>query len=180
MRSKRTLIIVVIVLLIIVASYSFYAFGNVKSFGYNKPTSALGFQLNNPGNIRKSNDVFDGEAQSPNPSFKAFKTMAYGYRALAIILYNYISIYGDRNLNEIITRYAPPNENATGEYLDFVRNFSGVGIQKPLSKNSFIGFLGLEPDMKKIIRAISAKEIGYIDEQQLSEGYLMFLKEKFI
>lgn len=180
MRNKRTLIIVVIVLLIIVASYSFYAFGSVKSFGYNKPTKALGYSLNNPGNIRKSKDVFDGEITSPNNSFKAFKTMAHGYRALAIILYNYITIYGANNLTGIITRYAPNNENNTQSYIDFVSEFTGIGSGKPLGKKSFIGFLGLDPDMKQIIRAISAKEIGYIDEQQLSEGYLMFLKEKLI
>lgn len=180
MRNKRMLIIIIVVLLIIVATYSYKAFGNVKTYSYNKPTSALGFQLSNPGNIRKSNDVFDGEIPSPNSSFKAFKTMAHGYRALAIILYNYVTIYGSNTMSEIINRYAPPNENNTTSYIDFVKDFTGIGTEKVLSKKSFIGFLGLDPDMKEIIRAISAKEIGYIDEQQLSEGYLMFLKEKLI
>lgn len=181
MRNKRVLIIVIVVLLFIVAAYSFYAFGSTKSFGYRTPhPNVLGYQLNNPGNIRKSADVFEGEIQSPDPNFKAFKSMAYGYRALAIILYNYVTLYGENSMRRIINRWAPPTENNTDQYIDLVKNISGIAPDKKLSKSSFIGFFGLEPDMKNIIRGISAKEIGYINEQQLSAGYLMFLKEKMI
>ena len=43
-----------------------------------------GLRNNNPGNIRKNSDVFQGEKTSSDREFKQFKSMAYGYRALLI------------------------------------------------------------------------------------------------
>ena len=43
-----------------------------------------GLRNNNPGNIRKNSDVFQGEKTSSDKEFKQFKSMAYGYRAIFI------------------------------------------------------------------------------------------------
>ena len=48
-----------------------------------------GLRNNNPGNIRKNSDVFQGEKTSSDREFKQFKSMAYGYRAIFKILLNY-------------------------------------------------------------------------------------------
>ena len=76
--------------------------------------------LNNPGNIRINNDKFVGEMKpSVDPNFKQFVSMAYGYRAMFMILRN----YGKRGYNTIaiiLHRYAPENENDTAAYIDYV------------------------------------------------------------
>lgn len=49
-----------------------------------------GLRNNNPGNIRKNNLKYDGEfCPSADDQFKQFKEMAYGYRAIYVILYTY-------------------------------------------------------------------------------------------
>lgn len=46
-----------------------------------------GLRNNNPGNIRRNSDVFQGEIRpSKDKSFKQFETMPYGYRAIFRIL----------------------------------------------------------------------------------------------
>ena len=53
-----------------------------------------GLRNNNPGNIRINGDLFQGEVRpSKDKSFKQFETMAYGYRAMFVILRNYIRNY---------------------------------------------------------------------------------------
>jgi hypothetical protein len=76
--------------------------------------------LNNPGNIRNSNDHFVGERKpSVDMRFKQFETMAYGYRAMFIILRTYAK-QGVNTIAKIIKRYAPTNENDTAAYIDYV------------------------------------------------------------
>jgi len=83
--------------------------------------------LNNPGNIRRSSDHFTGElVPSVDTDFKQFGSMAYGYRAMFLILKN----YGKKGINtvaKIIERYAPKNENETAAYIDYV---SKMGLHK--------------------------------------------------
>ena len=52
-----------------------------------------GLRNNNPGNIRRNSDVFQGEKTSSDKEFKQFKSMAYGYRAIFKILSNYYRNY---------------------------------------------------------------------------------------
>jgi len=52
--------------------------------------AARGLRNNNPGNIRLSRTVWQGEIRpSRDRSFCQFRTMAYGYRALIKLLQNY-------------------------------------------------------------------------------------------
>ena len=41
-----------------------------------------GLRNNNPGNIRRNSDVFQGEKTSSDKEFKQFKSMAYEYRTI--------------------------------------------------------------------------------------------------
>ena len=51
--------------------------------------AARGLRNNNPGNIRLSRTVWQGEIRpSRDRSFCQFRTMAYGYRALIKLLQN--------------------------------------------------------------------------------------------
>lgn len=87
-----------------------------------------GLRNNNPGNIRRNSDVFQGEVNpSRDQQFKQFKTMAYGYRAMFKILSNYYRKYSLTTIRKIIGRWAPENENNTSAYVSLVSSYAGIG-----------------------------------------------------
>ena len=81
---------------------------------------ARGLRNNNPLNIRKSTDVFQGEIRSEDKAFKSFKAMSYGYRAAFKLLYNYYDKYKLDTIRKMISRWAPKNENDTKAYIGVV------------------------------------------------------------
>lgn len=78
---------------------------------------------NNPANIRynKKNNWL-GQIGSDN-GFCEFATLYYGYRALVILLRNYINVYKLHSVSEIISRFAPACENNTRNYISYVNGF---------------------------------------------------------
>ena len=66
-----------------------------------------GLRNNNPGNIRRNSDVFQGEKTSSDREFKQFKSMTYGYRAIFKILSNYYRNYKLDTILKMIERWAP-------------------------------------------------------------------------
>ena len=72
-----------------------------------------GLNNRNPGNIRRSATKYLGEvAPSRDAAFKQFETMAWGYRAMFVLLDSY-SRKGYRTIRQMVSRYAPPIENHT-------------------------------------------------------------------
>lgn len=178
---RRTLIIIIVVLIVIIVTYLYLSQNN--DLETQKPLTpktidSLGYKQNNPGNIRNNGDVFDGEMQSAN-SFKSFSQMAFGYRALAILLYNYYRD-GDNTIRKLISRYAPSTENDTNNYINDVSKETGISPDKLLTISDFKPGLFLkEPLVKKIVRAISQQEISWTNEKELTSGYNEFLKDRF-
>jgi len=81
--------------------------------------SPRGIRNHNPGNIRWG-DPWQGlvpEHERDDPAFCQFTSAAYGIRALARTLITYQDKHGLRTIREIITRWAPPTENKTQEYI---------------------------------------------------------------
>lgn len=92
-----------------------------------RKTLPRGLRNNNPGNIRKNNIVYAGEVvPSRDDSFKQFTTMAYGYRAIFVVLHTYARRYGLDTIAKMIARYAPANENHTEAYINAVAESAGV------------------------------------------------------
>lgn len=92
-----------------------------------------GLRNNNPLNIRKSADNFQGEnIPSGDSQFKQFKTMAYGYRAALKVVMSYYRLYGLRTIRRIVGRWAPENENNTEAYVLLVSSYSGVPADSPI------------------------------------------------
>lgn len=90
-------------------------------------TMTRGLRNNNPGNIRNSSTVWLGEiVPSQDKSFKQFKDMAYGYRAMIKLLRNYSRLYDCRTLSRMIYRWAPPSENHTESYIRSVSDSSKI------------------------------------------------------
>lgn len=88
--------------------------------------SSRGLRNNNPGNIRLSSTRYQGEVDSTDSAFEQFKTMAHGYRAMFVLLYTYQKKHHLHTIAEMITRYAPPEENDTKAYINAVSEWSGV------------------------------------------------------
>ena len=85
-----------------------------------------GLRLNNPGNIRISTTKWQGEIiPSADKSFKQFTSLAHGYRSMLKLIRNYKIFYGLDTIEKIINRWAPPNENKTDAYINFVSKYTG-------------------------------------------------------
>lgn len=123
---------------------------------------ARGIRNNNPGNIRKGTSQWQGmSAQQNDAAFVQFDSPVYGIRALAKLLKNYQARYNLNTVEEIISRYAPPNENITGSYVSAVANAIGVGARQPINVTQYLPALvaaitkhenGLQPYPESLIR----------------------------
>ena len=87
-----------------------------------------GIRNNNPGNIRHGQNwqSLNPEGWNIDPAFCVFKSPVFGIRALAKVLVNYKKINGLNTVWQIISRYAPPNENQTKAYIQTVASQIGV------------------------------------------------------
>lgn len=87
-----------------------------------------GERNNNPGNIRRTNTRWKGMAsdQSGDPSYIVFIAPEYGIRAMTRVLFTYYERYGLNTVRKIISRWAPPSENPTADYVQNVANALGV------------------------------------------------------
>src|SRR5688572_6226641 len=135
----------------------------MSSGGYSASTtssstsSSRGLRNNNPGNIRKSPVTYLGEIKpSQDSSFKQFETMAYGYRAMLMILNVYLKRSVNWNNNyltwkpsaqsgkidtiyKVINTWAPASDNnPTQTYVNFVSQATGIAQDKKLTFVDFV------------------------------------------
>ncbi len=90
-------------------------------------SGARGIRNNNPGNIRRSTEKWQGLALVQNdPAFFQFTHAKYGVRAIGKILTTYRTRYSLTNVRDLIARWAPPVENNTQSYVDQVARTLGV------------------------------------------------------
>lgn len=78
-----------------------------------------GIRNNNPGNIRLGNN-WKGEKPGEDTAFETFTSVEYGIRAIFKLIDTYISKYNLETIQGIISRFAPPHENATANYINAV------------------------------------------------------------
>lgn len=126
----------------------------------------------NPGNIRRSKVHYLGEVRpSQDSDFKQFESMAYGYRAMFVLLDSYRRRYALNTLRQMLNRYAPPSENFTEGYIRFVSQKTGILPDEELDTRS-------ERDMVPIISAMSEIENGVsADRSMVLEGWRMFVNK---
>lgn len=85
-----------------------------------------GMRNNNPGNIIYNKNIKWNGSVGSDGRFVKFNTMENGVRALARILLVYQKKYGINTIEGIINKWAPPIENQTDKYIDFVCKNSGI------------------------------------------------------
>ena len=130
-----------------------------------------GLRNNNPGNIRLSAMRYRGEVvPSADIAFKQFETMAWGYRAIFMLLDTYRVKHGLTTLRGMIGRYAPPCENDTGRYLAFVAYRSGVDPDVVLDTRA-------REQMVSVVGAMSRMENGVEPiADDVEAGWELFVK----
>jgi len=101
-----------------------------------------GIRNNNPGNIVRTNDVWQGESpdQSGDDRFVVFTAPEWGIRAMVRILRRYYSS-GLTTVSQIISQWAPSTENDTQAYIDAVANQMGVSPDGVLSFDNALPLL---------------------------------------
>ena len=136
-----------------------------------------GIRNNNPLNIRHSADQWQGaRTEQTDKAFVQFETMAYGYRAAWKTLESYWKYFHNLpkpfNVRNIITRWAPPTENDTENYIRTVLKLSGLGGNENFPQPSrATGYERLE----LLVRAMTTMECGIpykeVDRAAICEGY---------
>lgn len=103
-----------------------------------------GVRLNNPGNIKHSPTVWDGQtSDQPDPDFVDFSASIWGIRALARTLLVYYRRHGLNTVRGIINRWAPPGAgNNTPAYVADVVKRAGLGVSDNPIKVDDPGLLG--------------------------------------
>ena len=123
----------------------------------------------NPGNIRQSKGRYKGEVRpSRDPAFKQFESLAWGYRAIFVLLDTYRTRHGLRTIAQMITRWAPPSENRTDAYIRAVAESTGIGLDEPLDTRD-------RKTMVPVAAAISRVENGVAaDLREVEKGWELF------
>ena len=107
-----------------------------------------GIRNKNPGNIKLGTD-WDGLAdEQSDPTFCVFKETVWGVRALMRILLVYRFHHKKYTTDDIISRWAPPSENDTTAYINFVCKETEFNPMDKL-ENSMEHYL---PLVKSVIR----------------------------
>lgn len=118
----------------------------------------------NPGNIRKSKTIYKGEIEpSTDSAFKQFKTIAYGYRAMFVLLHYYYTKLGLRTICKMIGRYAPPRENNTDAYVRTVSKMANYPADKDIDITNRDLFVGIVAAMSKVENGRNAVLSDVID-----------------
>lgn len=123
-----------------------------------------GIRNNNPGNI-KLGTAWDGLSDEQNDDvFCQFKEPVWGIRALMRILLVYRFNYKIRTIEDIIGRFAPPSENDTEAYINYVCRVSDR-LPDEILDNSIEHYL-------PIVKAIIKMENGMqpYDDDVIVEG----------
>ena len=94
----------------------------------------LGMRNNNPGNIRVSNNAWQGKIVTGNGrGFEQFKAYVWGIRAMIRQLFTYQDRGWD-TIDKILYKWAPPaDNNDTEAYVRFVSTRTGIGRDTTLN-----------------------------------------------
>lgn len=115
-----------------------------------------GLRNNNPGNIRinDANKWLGKRDRRSNTDgeFEQFVTFRHGVRAMIKLVKNYIQ-KGFDTPEKIVLRYAPPSENHTSKYIDFVTSKTGY------PKDSKVG-LHDQGHLLRLVQAMAWYETG--------------------
>lgn len=141
----------------------------------NRSYLPLGLRNNNPLNIRNVEGThWRGEAPSlrrgggGEAAFVRFISMEWGIRAACCILRTYAKRYKAVCVQDIVRRWAPPNENDTEQYIRNVCQWTGFGGLQRLT----------EKEWPLLIKAMARQECGIApDDATIERGCRLYKQE---
>ena len=122
-----------------------------------KITPPRGIRNNNPLNIRIGN-TWLGERRPEDctdPEFEEFVALPYGLRAAFCILRRYIRHYHRNTIAKIVHSWAPPKENQTDKYTEFVAKKVGCAADAPILFED-------QATMCSLVQAMAQYECGQV------------------
>lgn len=132
-----------------------YALGTVLLLGGGAVIyqGTRGLRNNNPGNIRRSSEAWQGlSSEQSDDAFFSFVSPEYGIRAIARILTNYAENYDLNTVRGIISRWAPEHDdNPTETYIRNVSAALNVAPDAPIN---------VQISLPRLIPAIIKQENG--------------------
>ena len=118
---------------------------------------------NNPGNIESNSTAWVGKT-GDDGRFVTYATPEHGVRAMGKTLETYQNKHGLTTVNDMINRWAPPNENNTSNYTNFVAERMGVDPNSPVD-------LSANPELaEKMVSAMIRMEGGAEAEEYFSDS----------
>lgn len=135
----------------------------------NNTSLSRGLRNNNPGNLVISSNDWEGkipEAQNTDGTFEQFTTANYGIRAMAYDLMHDVNQNG-YTLQQLITEYAPPSQNDTGAYINYVSSVTGL---QPGERVTF-SYLLLSEMLRVIIQVENGSQnAAMISDQDITDS----------
>jgi len=111
----------------------------------------------NPGNIRLGSFRYKGEKmESTDSAFRQFESMAWGYRAMFVLLHTYAKKHGCCTLRQMINRYAPPTENFTEGYIRCVAYATHLSPDEAISTTDAGVMTAVVAAMSEVENGVSA------------------------
>ena len=133
-----------------------------------------GIRNNNPGNIRLSRTVWQGQRpEQLDADFIEFTSALYGLRALMKTLLTYYLKYNLDTVECIINRYAPPHENATDAYIHSVTKVLKVKRTDKIKLTD-------KPVLNALAQAIVLRENGHPPTSRPSGWYVPELYDEAV
>lgn len=122
-----------------------------------------GIRNDNPCNIRRTKDKWQGMRETQTDrQFVQFKSRLWGYRAVFVILRNYMK-KGKNTIGKIIARWAPSSDgNNTQSYIGYVSRGTGIDASRALRWED-------RDDLVEIVRSMAQMESGIIEDKALIE-----------
>ncbi len=143
--------------------------GSASGFGYHVKYNN---DLHNPGNIMKAGYTWQGSVQDlPNERRVHYIDSVHGYRAMAKVLLTYYRQDHCDSVAKIIMRYAPPTENPTQAYTQYVAKEAGFTTWSHLA-------LEKEIVLFTLVKAMAKFEQGYYfydTDETIMQGVRMAL-----
>lgn len=112
-----------------------------------------GFRNNNPGNIEHGPRWRGLAAQQTDSRFATFQDMAWGVRAIAVVLRTYQQKYRINTIRGIVNRWAPSPENDVDAYIAHMSRLAGIDPDDRIDVRYY-------SEVEGIVRAIVRHENG--------------------
>jgi len=136
-----------------------------------------GIRNNNVGNLILTNIKWQGKVpndKNTDGKFEQFISMDYGVRAMLIDIKGDIEKDGLNTITKLITKYAPPHENNTKNYITLVSAKTGIGANAVLKTD--------KDTMIKLGSALSGVENGWsytLPNSEIEKGYNLMSNKVF-